>query len=76
MNGRDKELVSEILAGKMKNAWQVEDRPNQPDTRPARLRQGGWNTRGEKFRNNYDSVFRGKGNSCGSQEEESQELCS
>ena len=31
----DKELASSILAGEMKNAWQAEDRPNIPDTRPA-----------------------------------------
>jgi len=58
MNGRDKELVSEILAGKMKNAWQVADRPNQPDTSPAKFRQGEWNTRSDKYRANYDRIFR------------------
>jgi len=46
-----------ILAGEMKNAWQVEDRPNQPDTRPAGLKQGEWNFRSRQYRENYDRVF-------------------
>jgi hypothetical protein len=53
-----RELEASILAGEMKNAWQVEDRPNQPDTRPARMRQGNWNTRSHKYRTNYERTFR------------------
>ncbi len=53
----DTELIAEIAAGKMRNAWQVEDRPNQPDLRPAELRQGGWNLRSQAYRDGWERIF-------------------
>lgn len=62
MNSADKELSDSILAGEMKNAWQVEDRPNQPDLRPAERRNGSWNIRSARFYENFDRIFGGKKN--------------
>lgn len=52
----DKDLASEILAGKMKNAWQVEDRPNQPDTRPAEMRPVRALPKSQEWYKNYDRI--------------------
>lgn len=54
----DKELAMSIMAGEMRNAWQVEDRPNQPDTRPAAMRPCHKFTNSRTYVNHYDSVFR------------------
>ena len=54
----DKELASEIMAGKMKNAWEVEDRPNQPDHRPPQLRPVRGVPPTRAYRDNYDRIFR------------------
>lgn len=56
----DKELASEIMAGKMKNAWQAEDRPNQPDERPAILRPVRAIPKSPGWYENYDRTFRKK----------------
>jgi hypothetical protein len=53
-----KELEAAILGGEMKNAWQVEDRVKQPDTRPVQMRQGGWNSRSSQYRENWNKVFK------------------
>lgn len=57
----DKELASSIMAGEMKNAWQVEDRVT-PDTRPAVLRPCRGVLPTKAYRDNYDRIFRRDGN--------------
>jgi hypothetical protein len=52
----DKELASAILAGEMKNAWEVENRPNQPDSRPSQLRAVRALPKSRSWYKNYDEI--------------------
>lgn len=52
----NKELSGDILAGKMRNAWEVEDRSNQPDTRPSNMRQNQVLHRAHSYYTNYDLI--------------------
>lgn len=50
------ELAGDILAGKMRNAWEDEDRANQPDTRPPNMRQNQVLHRAPSYYDNYDLI--------------------
>ena len=52
----DKDLASEILAGKMRNAWEVEDRPGQVDQRPPELRVVRALPKARTWYENYDLI--------------------
>jgi len=52
----DKELASSIMAGEMKNAWQQEDRPKQPDERPKVWKPQHRLERDPSYYTNYDLI--------------------
>ena len=58
----DKELASAIMAGEMKNAWEVEDRPNRVDQRPPEMRSICARKKSKEWYENYDRTFRRKSN--------------
>jgi hypothetical protein len=53
------EWAASVLAGEMKNSWQKEDRPNQPDTRLPHMRTVSAIKKSPKYYDNYDAIFRG-----------------
>ena len=50
------EWAASVMAGEMKNAWQKEDRPNVPDTRPESMRPVRALPKSQGWYENYDLI--------------------
>jgi hypothetical protein len=50
------EWAASVMAGEMKNAWQKEDRPNQPDNRFPHQRPTSAIKKSPNYHRNYDTI--------------------